>query len=59
MDAFKDVQMRRIERRAWQRTGDLAGALVRADSQAREGILAQMQFERWIAECCGLCLQGS
>ena len=45
----------RIERRAWRRTGELAGELVRADSHDREEILAELDFERWIAECCGLC----
>lgn len=48
----------RIERRAWRRTGELAGELARADSHDREGILAELGFERWVAECCGLCRGG-
>ncbi len=57
MNDIKDVLMRRIAQRALRRTGVLAGQLARADSQAREGILAELQFERWVAECCGLCLE--
>jgi len=58
MSDLEDMLIRRIEHRAWRRTGELAAQLARAESRDREGILVDLDLERWIAECCGLCRGG-
>ncbi len=55
MTDIEDTNIRRIERRAWRRTGELAGQLARAESHDKEEILVELDLERWVAECCGLC----
>jgi hypothetical protein len=52
----KDLVLQNIEAKARQRVGHLARQLVRAPSAQREVVLAEMEFERWLAETCQLCL---
>ena len=51
----KDVLIRVIEARATRRVGRLAADLVRARSEDKELVLAEMDFERWLAESCLDC----
>ena len=44
-----------MEARALTRLGSLAGQLVEAESEGKEAILAEMQFQRWLAESCQDC----
>ena len=41
-----------MEARALTRLGVLAGQLVEVESECKEAILAEMQFQRWLAESC-------
>ena len=41
-----------IEAKALTRLGALAGQLVEAESERKEAILAEMRFQRWLAESC-------
>jgi len=58
MSNIKDLLFQLIEERAWYRTGKLAGELVRAPSPEKEPILAELEFQRWLAESCGECISG-
>lgn len=52
---IKHLLIRSIEEKASRRMGQLASELIRTDS--KEIVLAQLQFERWLAESCQECLQ--
>ena len=56
MENSKDLVLHIIEADAWQRVGRLAQQLVRVPSVQREVVLAEMEFNRWLAETCGVCL---
>ena len=47
-----------IEERACRRIGQLAGELIRAKSEEKEVVLAELQFERWLADSCRQCLES-
>ena len=59
MPSTKGQQLRRVEAKATGRTGRLAAELVQAQSKDRELILAEMEYQRWLAGTCGDCLDGS
>jgi len=52
----KDKIIRTIHRAATARLGKLAGPLIRAPAAEKEAILAEMEFERWLQQCCRECL---
>ncbi len=52
MGNWKDQQIREIEARAMREAEQLAGEFVRAASEEKEAILAGLEHERWLAECC-------
>ena len=47
--------IRRMRQRAFRRVGELAAELVEAPSGEKEAILAELEFERWLAESCQVC----
>lgn len=49
----KEEDLRRIEADAQRELEYLAGEFVRAASAEREAILAEMEYHRWLVECCG------
>lgn len=51
----RDLMIDMIEANAWARVGRLAHRLVRAPSEERELILAELEFHRWLAESCQFC----
>lgn len=51
-----DILLEAIRRRSERRIGRLATDLVRAPSEEKEAILADMQLEQWLAENCYECL---
>ena len=55
MCEHKTAMLRAIEARAARRLGHLAGELVRARSDDKEQILAELEFQRWLAESCLDC----
>ena len=57
MGEDKNALLRAIEARAARRLGRLAGKLVRAEPQDKELILADLEFQRWMAESCPDCQQ--
>jgi len=52
----KDIMLDVIRRRTERRIGSMASELVRAPSDQKEAILADMQLEQWLAENCCECL---
>ena len=52
MDNTKDFLLEVVRRRSEEEAACLAGEFARAASEDREAILAAMEFERWLAECC-------
>jgi len=44
----KDLALRRVQQQALV----LAGEFARAASEEKEGILAALEFEKWLAEAC-------
>ena len=55
MDDWMGYMIRRMEARATQRIGELAAELVETPSEGKEAILAEMQYQRWLAESCQVC----
>jgi hypothetical protein len=49
---IKERMVRLIEADARDRVAELSGEFARAASQEKEGILAELEFERWLADCC-------
>ena len=56
MEAFKDVILRLINSGDCREAARLAGEFVRAASEEKEAILAEMELEQWVAENCCECL---
>ena len=52
MEKTTDIMIEVIRKRAEQEAAILAGEFARAANRDREAILAAMQYERWLAECC-------
>ncbi|MDM8001081.1 MAG: hypothetical protein QUS33_14125 [Dehalococcoidia bacterium] len=48
----KDVMLMRIQRQAEARARVLAGEFARSASEDKEAILAELEFEKWLAEAC-------
>lgn len=59
MANWKDEIIRRIGENAWRTAGRLSRQYVNAPSQDREAIMAGIEFEKWLAESCAECLEGS
>ena len=57
MGQLKDQMVELIGRQAEQEVARLSGEFARAPSEDKEAILAHMEFERWLAESCWLCLE--
>ena len=55
MTIDKGQILERIAERAWCRTGELARELVRTPAGERETVLAELEYERWLAETCEQC----
>jgi|GEM_PF-1294949 len=49
---WKDQVLCVIEARARKRLRELAGEMVRAESEDKEDILAGIEIERWLADTC-------
>ena len=58
MTNIRAVFIENIEERAYRRIGQLAGELIRAKSEEKEVVLAELQFERWLADSCRQCLES-
>ena len=56
MRSKKDILVEIIRRRSQRKVAHLAGELVRATSEDKEDILAEIQFNRWLADICQDCL---
>jgi hypothetical protein len=56
MATIKDQILRVIQDDAAQKLAALAGEYVRSKPQEREAILAGLDFERWLEQCCRECL---
>ena len=57
MSELKDQIIALIQYKAEQDAADLAGQFARAASEEREDILAALEFEKWLAETCAVCLE--
>lgn len=56
MDTSKDQIVAAIANNAHQRLGELADEFVRARSQEREFILAEMDYRNWLVGVCLISL---
>ena len=57
MKNVKNAMLRAIEAQAYRRTGELAGELVRVEQEDKELVLAELDFQRWLADSCAGCLR--
>jgi len=57
MSELKDQIIALIQYTAEQDAAELAGEFARAASQKKEEILAALEFEKWLAETCAVCLE--
>ena len=55
---LKDELLRVIAGRAWRRTAAAATQLARAPPDQKELVLAELEFQRWLAESCAECLKN-
>jgi hypothetical protein len=58
MSEMKDQMIRLIQYKAEQEAAQLAGEFARAASEEREDILAALEYDKWMAETCALCLEA-
>jgi len=56
MAMTKDQILRVIQNNAAQKAAAFAGQFVRSKPQDKEAILAGLDFERWLEQCCRECL---
>ncbi|MFC1653099.1 hypothetical protein ACFL3F_05200 [Planctomycetota bacterium] len=56
MGELKDQMIRLIQYDSEKQVAKLAGEFARAPSEEKEGILAELEFERWMADTCAFCL---
>jgi glutathionyl-hydroquinone reductase len=57
MGEMKDQLIRTIAEKAEQEAASLAGEFARAAAQDRELILAELAYNKWLAENCRDCLE--
>jgi len=57
MSELRDQMIRLIQYKAEQDAAELAGEFARAASEEKEDILAALEFEKWLAETCAVCLE--
>jgi hypothetical protein len=56
MEDPKDLMLRLIEAKARRHVLHLTYRLVRAPSAQLEVVFAELEFNRWLAETCQMCL---
>jgi len=54
----KNVILKIIREQAIKRMGRLPGDLIRARSEEKETILAEMEYQGWMSGCIHACLTG-
>ncbi len=54
MQTNRDEILRAIESKSLREAEYLAGEFARAASEEREHILAALEYEKWLADCCQL-----
>jgi hypothetical protein len=57
MGELKDQIIALIQYKAEQDAAELAGEFARTASEEKEEILAALEFEKWLAETCAVCLE--
>jgi hypothetical protein len=57
MTTLKDLLVQIVRCNAAKNIADLTGEFVRARPEEKEAILARLDFERWLAETCQVCLE--
>ena len=50
MRRIKDALVEIIGQKAWRRTGELASELVRVKPADKEDVLAELEFQQWLAQ---------
>lgn len=58
MRNIKKLLLRGVEAEALCRIGRLAAKLVQDRSNDKELILAELEFQRWLADTCDDCMAG-
>lgn len=56
MQITKDMLLAAIREKSLREAGRLAGEFARAESEQKESVHAQLEFEKWLVESCDLCL---
>ncbi len=57
MSELKDQIVALIQYKAEQDVAELAGEFARAASEDREEIFYELEFNKWLAETCAICLE--
>ena len=52
----KDVLLEAIQHKSEREAARLSGEFVRAASEEKEAILAELELEQWVAGSCKVCL---
>jgi len=56
MNVLKRHMLRQAGQRSAARAAALSGQYLKAEPEDREAIMAGIDFERWMTEICGFCL---
>jgi len=59
MSWMKDTMLEAARRRSEREAAYLAGEFARAASEEKEAFLAALEFERWMAQACLDCQDGT
>ena len=57
MSELKDQIVALIQYKAEQDVAKLAGEFARASSEEKEELLAALEYNKWLAETCAVCLE--
>jgi hypothetical protein len=58
MNKFKERILRLMRQNSIKRAGLLSRQYLKAKPEEKEAIVAGIEFEKWMAEICDLCLEG-
>jgi hypothetical protein len=56
LETIEQYLVRLLAARAGRRIGNLATELAQTPSGSREGVLAELEYQRWLWESCHECL---
>ena len=57
-DTLKDQLLQIIGYHSQRKAAKLVDEFIRAEDEEKESLLAAIELEKWLSECCQSCLNG-